>query len=321
MSIRKKKFITQQESTAPQDRQPKPLENPVKLPKKRGRPKGKVDLKRLLFMSRIKRLKDSGKRFTREEFAAALGFKPYCVNTMTTAFGYSDPQDNVDNRERQEKIDRNFCKRELISCIPILTSEQILNREFPPVRKDVMETFPIIREPKYGKYLHYFGFIMPDNCMLMDGVCKGDRIVAVRNINPCDGDLVACRMPNTRTVTVRRYAETCNPFLFDLYEGGTLNPFWSLETEGLIQGVVVNVVRDYWPKKMPRKWEPVREVPTYVSDTPESVMERKKRYEAEMAAYEASFDDDDTEKDDNFPFGIWRRQKDNEKGKLPEAEK
>ncbi len=288
--MRERKFVTQQESTAPVDRQPKPLENPVKIPKKRGRPKKGLSLKHFLFYSLVRRVLSSGKRYTREEFAAALGFKPYCVNTMTTAFARSKPEDNRDNRERQVKIDRNFCKRENISCIPILTSEQILNKEFPPVRKGAMETFPIPREPKYGKHLHYFGFIMPDNCMLMDGVCKGDRIVAVRNINPCDSDLVACRMPNTRTVTVRRYAETCNPFLFDLYEGGTLNPFWALETENLIQGVVVGVVRDYWPKKMPRRWEPLREVPPYVTAEPGD------EPEPPMPQFDES-DDDEPEED------------------------
>ncbi|MBR7120651.1 MAG: hypothetical protein IKC94_00230 [Lentisphaeria bacterium] len=267
--MRRKTFVEQQASTAPEERRPQPLLNPVKVPRKRGRPKGVIDVKRLLFYSRVKRIINSGQRLTREEFAAALGFKPYCVNTMTTAFDRTSPADNRDNRIRQEKIDRRFCKQQQITMVPVLDSEQILNKEFPPVKKG-MQTFPLEKEPKYGRHLHYFGFIMPDNCMLMDGICKGDRIAAVRNIRPCDGDLVACRMPNTRIVTVRRFAETCNPVIFDLYEGGTLNPFWTLESEQLIQGVVVGVVRDYWPGKMPRRWEPLREVPPYVVAEPEN---------------------------------------------------
>ena len=119
---------------------------------------------------------------------------------------------------------------------------------------------------------------MPDNCMLMDGICVGDRIVAAGNLRPCHGDLVVCRIPGLKLVTVRRYAGTSNPSFFDLYEGGTTNPLFASEYENLICGVVVGVSRTYLPGRLPRPWEPVPEIKKWpwknIDPAPQKTAER-----------------------------------------------
>ena len=94
--------------------------------------------------------------------------------------------------------------------------------------------------------------------MVHDGICKDDKIVAARNLRPGNGDLVACRIPGVKTITVRRFRGTSNPSLYFLYEGGMVNPLFAAEIEKLIYGVVVGLERAYWPRRLPRPWEPVR---------------------------------------------------------------
>lgn len=252
-----KPFIVQQESYVPEGRRPKKIDLPRKKP--RGRPKSYMTLRRLIFQRALYVIRTSGKRYSREEFAALLGLNPKAVNTMSAAFQRIPDEENERLLELQNKIDKSFCKPKNLTAVPIYTPEEIMRRDYSiktPLTK--LNAVTMEKEPKYGWRMHYFAMIMPDNCMLHDGICKGDKIIAARNVRPGHGDLVVCRIPEINVITVRRYAVTCNSSLFDLYEGGTINPFIITEMENLIYGVVVGIERNYWPIRLPRPWEPVR---------------------------------------------------------------
>ena len=98
---------------------------------------------------------------------------------------------------------------------------------------------------------------MADNCMVHDGICKGDRIVAVKNVSPAHGDLVACTIPGKKVVTVRRFAVTSDCLMYNLFEGGTTNGrvLPDDQMDKVILGVVVNVQRSYQPGHLPEDWE------------------------------------------------------------------
>ena len=246
------KFIEQQETLVPEDRRPRDIKPTIKLPRKRGRKKNPMTLKRYLFQRRLYLAVKAGKLRTREEFAEAIGLNPRLINTMAAAFERIDPEIRKARDKVQAARDQAFCRPENLTSVPILDPEEILNRTFgektPP---DGTNAVAIVKEPRFGHRLHYFGFIMPDGCMLHDGICKGDKIIAASNVRPTNGDLVVCHLPGIRTITVRRYVTTGNPALFDLYEGGTINPMPAVWSENLTYGVVVAVERAYWPGRLP----------------------------------------------------------------------
>lgn len=250
-----KKFITQQESLVPEHRRPLQKKATVKVPKKRGRKPSNMTLKRFLLLRALDNIRRSGKRLTREEFAAVLGINPRYVNTMAAAFERTTPEVDRQNREFQDKFDAEYDKNGKVTAVPLLTPQEIMQRDFSWHGADgEREAVCIPKEVvDYSSRFHYFAFVMPDNCMLHDGICKGDMIAAIANVRPTQGDMVVCRIPGTEMITVRRYAVTCNPVIFDLYEGGTTNPMQAYEIEKLIYGTVLCVVRRYWPRRLPYK--------------------------------------------------------------------
>ena len=249
-----KKFITQQPSNIPEELRNPPVVYTKKVPKKRGRKKFPLSIKHFLWSQRIEGYKMSGLPYTREGFAAALGLDPKMVNTIVSAFLETPEEQDQLNRETQAAVDKSFCKPRNLTAVPILEQEDILRRDFSlkqSLRK--LHAVTIAKEPRFGDRLHYFAFIMPDNCMLMDGVCKGDKIVAASNLRPSHGDLVVCRIPGLQLISVRRYSGTCNPALYDLYEGGSTNPVLVQAGEKRIYGVVVGLERNYWPGRLPEE--------------------------------------------------------------------
>lgn len=253
-----KKFIEQQETMVPPNRRRREMVYTVKVPKRRGRKRSIIDARRFLFYRRLALAVNDPRPMTREQFAAALGIDPRTVNTMSAAFIRTPPEEHLQQRLRQRDDDERFCTPERLTGVPLLETEDIYRRDFIP-KGDPEEldavTFP--KDEQLGSRLHYFAFTMEDDCMVMDGICAGDRIVAVRNVRPCRGDMVVCRIPGLKVITVRRYADTSNPSFFDLYEGGTTNPLFACEYENLIYGVVVAVERIYRPGRLPQPWEKI----------------------------------------------------------------
>lgn len=255
----KKLYIEQQETIIPEERRLRKVVTTVKIPKRRGRKKSTQNVRRMLFWRRIYQVAKHCPELSREEFAAAIGLNPLCVNTMAAAFIRCTDEEMKQQQELQDKLDKYYCKSRRLTSVPLLDAENVLNHDFEiknPLNKQ--EAVSITKEPKYGDRLHYFAFTMPDNCMVHDGICKDDKIVAARNLRPGNGDLVACRIPGVKTITVRRFRGTSNPSLYFLYEGGMVNPLFAAEIEKLIYGVVVGLERAYWPRRLPRPWEPVR---------------------------------------------------------------
>ena len=252
-----KPFISQDVTYVPERRRSKSPSFPKK--RARGRPRSYLTLDRFFFQRKLFLVRNSGKRYSREEFAAALGMEPRAVNTMSAAFIPHTPEENEQQQELQKSIDKNFCNDQNVTAVPLFSQQEILQRDFSMKNfSEESEISLMAKEPRYGSKMYYFALIMPDNCMLHDGICKGDKIIAVRNVRPGHGDLVVCRIPGVDVITVRRFAKICNPQLFDLYEGGSTNPFIGTEIEDMIYGVVVNVERSYWPSRMPQPWEPLR---------------------------------------------------------------
>jgi len=247
-----KKFIEQQESTVPAGRRQLVTVSTVPVPKKRGRKKNVVNLRRLLFLRSLIKAGRSNKSGTREEFASALGLDPRAVNTLAAAFIRCSDAENILWQQRQQEIDRQMNTPEGKLTIPLLEAGDILRRDFEPKTSlDNSNTVQIDKDPDFWEKMHIFGFVMPDNCMLMDGICINDRIAAVHNIRPTIGDMVACTIPGTSAVTVRRYVTTGNPSVYELFEGGTINPMRANEIEDLILGVVIDIRRSYRPLRLP----------------------------------------------------------------------
>ncbi|MBO7329143.1 MAG: hypothetical protein J6W00_10285 [Lentisphaeria bacterium] len=249
--MRIKPFIKQQESLVPVHRRVLVPEETVKVPKRRGRKKSLMTLGYFLYKRKVMLLKRK-KDLTREEFFAGLGIKKK-FNFFYGAWVRMTEQAIEDNKAFQKKFDEKTDKVNGLTAIPILTQDEILYRQLTWREVENRDSFCIPREPEFGEDLQYFGFIMPDNCMVNDGICKGDRIAAAANLRPTHGDLVVCRIPSLNLITVRRYAVTCSPWQFDLYEGGAANPMPAWGIEELIYGVVVDVQRSYWPRRLPKK--------------------------------------------------------------------
>ena len=249
-----KKFIEQQDSTVPDGRRQLIPDNPVQLSRKRGRRKDSVNLQRLLFLRTVIKAGRNGNPGSREEFASAIGIDPRTANTLSAAFIRCSAEEDRIWQKRQAKIDRQMNTPADKFSIVMLDAENIIRRDFEPGKNVTPENTVIIgKDPEFGHKMHRFGFIMPDNCMLSDGICRHDRIVAAANIRPAHGDMVACIIPGSRMVTIRRYASTDNPGVFELLEGGTCNPMRANEVEGLLRGVVVSVQRNYLPRRLQGK--------------------------------------------------------------------
>lgn len=248
-----RKFIEQQPSITPEKYRSVPLApSTQKIPKKRGRKKSFLTLKRYLLIRTIRRLQQSGRYYTREEVATALGLDPRCGNTLFAAFVHTTAEEDRQTLEQQQKLMRSFRRSKKITAVPVLEVKDIYRRDF--TLKKTMSKQELVTVPKdidFGEKLQYFAFVMPDNCMLHDGICKNDRIIAVRNVRPTHGDMVACKIPGVKTVTVRRFGVLSNPSFFELYEGGTSNALFCAEIENLIIGVVVGVERTYRPGRLP----------------------------------------------------------------------
>lgn len=246
-----KKFITQQETTVPQNRRKTERVYSKNVPKKRGRKQSLVDARRLLILRRFAMANNRG--LSREEFAAAIGIDPRTMNSLSSAFLPVSDSEKRAIRKRQHAFD-SACDPTDFVAIPVCDEELLAEGKItPPKTSEKCEVVIVPRDKCFGNMMDCFAFVMPDNCMLSDGICEGDRIVAVKNIRPAHGDMVACRIPGTSGITVRRIAGTCNPFLFDLYEGGTSNPLSFIDLEDLIRGVVIFVQREYLPGRMPIK--------------------------------------------------------------------
>lgn len=251
--MKKKPFITQQPTLVPPERQQvKPARPEIKSPAKRGRKKSFITLRSALFTRRLYLAVKNGHNRSLEAFGKAIGLPEYLLNTMTSAFTRSNPEADRAQNELQQQRDENFCRPENLTAIPMLEAKDILKhdlREKSPLTAG--NAAAIVKFPVFGEKLHYFGFIMPDGCMLHDGICKGDKIIAASNLRPANGDMVVCRLPGVKTITVRRYSATGRPELFDLYEGGTVNPVLCTWGEKLIYGVVIGVERSYLPGRLP----------------------------------------------------------------------
>ncbi|MBE6356154.1 MAG: hypothetical protein E7058_03470 [Lentisphaerae bacterium] len=247
-----RKFVEQEESLVPENRRRRKIEHTEKVPRKRGRKKCPMTLRNYLFLRALYLAARDGDTSSREGFAEALGLSYKLVNTMASAFERIHPDICKAQAKLQQERDDAFCRPENLTAVPMLEIDDILQRDYrEKAPLEGKKAAAIVKEPRFGERLHYFGFFMPDGCMVNDGICKGDKIIAASNVRPTNGDLVACRIPGLHTVTVRRYVTTGNPALFDLYEGGTINPMPTVWSDNAIYGVVVEVQRSYWPRRLP----------------------------------------------------------------------
>lgn len=248
-------FIKQQESLNPPPA-PEPLMEFEPMKKKRGRKKSHVTLNLYLFHRKIFLLRwYLRKKKSRRLFARYMGMKRWKY-ILLSGFRSDCRKDQDKFNDNQQRYDTRFAKPKNITAVPLLKAKNILKGDFevpPPLYK--AEPVFIPKMPVFEGQLQYFAFTMPDNCMVNDGICKGDRIVAIRNIKPSHRDMVVCKLPGISTVTVRRFTVSINPGLYYLYEGGTINPLPIYDTLDLIIGVVVNIQRNFYPGKLPREWE------------------------------------------------------------------
>jgi SOS-response transcriptional repressor LexA len=205
-----------------------------------------------LFMQSLIALKRSGKKFSREEFAVALGLDPKLVDHRMTSFT-SIPNEKDPHRPVQKKLDRRLCRPEYLSVVPVFSQLQVLKRNFEVNRfKPDIDWAVVDKDTKYGELIHYFAMIMPDDdVMREDGINPGDKIIAAANLKPGYNDLVVTRIPGSALITVRRLRTTRNTMIFDLFEGGMKNPYTIFSLENLIFGVVVGIHRTYAPAKLP----------------------------------------------------------------------
>lgn len=247
------KFITQQETLVPEKFRPAPkVPAKSRTPKRRGRKKNIMTLPRVARIWAIKQYMMRTDKITLEGFAAALGIDKACANTLIAAFSRTDPERDEESRARQKEFNRKYGRRPGLITVPVLEPQTIIRKDFNvKIKPKQQEWVTLPSEPDYGDRMCYFALVMPDNCMVNDGICKDDRVVAAFNVRPSYGDLVVCLVPGTEIVTVRRFVSCSNPVFFDLYEGGLVNPVLAKEEDGIIYGVVVGLVRNYRPGRLP----------------------------------------------------------------------
>ena len=254
-------FIVQQPTTLPEDRRRQDDRPIVKFKKRRGRRKDYTTVNRFFrYYWAFKQYMMTVSSHVRENFMIALFSDRRTLNTMNSAFVRLSQEEKAAGAKLQKRYHRRFCKLAKLISVPVFTSEEIIagNFEIKEGRRNKQRSVTIQKNPLYGDDLICFAMNMPDNCMAHDGICRGDGVVVAANLRPSQGDMVACIIPGGSTVTVRRYGTTCNPGYFDLYEGGGVNPVFASDHEKLLYGVVIGVVRNYWPGRLPEQ-KPVPE--------------------------------------------------------------
>ncbi|MBQ9786910.1 MAG: hypothetical protein IJW33_01930 [Lentisphaeria bacterium] len=243
-------FVTQQESMVPEFRRAREKFKPEKYPHDPGRPGGTLSPGHFFLLRRLRALKNSGVKLTRIEFAHGMGVK-FKLNPLNGAF-VSLAQEV---KERKAAYLRNIHEKQdfqdLLTTVPVLSQEEIVYRDEEWMDTPERQTVFIPKDRVFGEDIHYFSFVMPDNCMLHDGICKDDVIIAGSNLRPTHGDLAVCRIPGSKHITVRRFVSTSRPQIFELYEGGSRNPMLGYDIEKLIYGVVLNIQRSYHPGRLP----------------------------------------------------------------------
>jgi len=222
----------------------------IKIRKKRGRKKSLITLGYFLYHRKVRILHRKKVR-SREAFLRGLGIRKK-MDFSAPPWQRMTLKEIAENQKFQHLLERKVNKDRRVVTVPVLTQEEIFarNNEWRKVRN--REKFFVSADFLYGEYFFYFGMIMPDNCMVNDGICKGDRIAAVSNLRPGEGDMVVCRIPGTNHITVRRFVFTASMLFHTLYEGGTTNPMLVQKEENLIYGVVVDVQRFYRPSRLPK---------------------------------------------------------------------
>ena len=166
----KKLYIEQQETITPQERRLRKVVSTVKIPQRRGLEKSTLNVKRMLFRRRIHQAAQNCSGLSREEFAAAIGLAPCCVNTMTAAFIRSSGEENP-KQQFQEKLDKCYSKPHRLTSVPLLEAENIIRHDFEIKNsRSKQEAVTIAQEPKYGGRMHNFSFAVPDNCMVHGGM-------------------------------------------------------------------------------------------------------------------------------------------------------
>ncbi|MBE6375018.1 MAG: hypothetical protein E7050_01010 [Lentisphaerae bacterium] len=243
--------------------------------KKRGRRKSHVTLSLYLFHRRVFLLHwYLRKKNSRRTFLRYMGMKRW-KSIFLAGFKADCVADQACFNARQQKYDTRFAKPRYVTAVPLTDKKDLIAGDFE-FHGQISKAEPVfIPKPAsdLSDHLQYFAFVMPDNCMVNDGICKGDRIVAVRNVKPSHKDMVVCKLPGLKTVTVRRFTVCSTASIYHLYEGGSINPYPVLEKDAddIFLGVVVSVQRRYYPGKLPQEWE-YEEYMQEVRDNPSAAL-------------------------------------------------
>ena len=194
-----------------------------------------MNLRRLIFQRAVHIVSHSGRVFRcKEEFAQAFGIGAWAI-------GHLPPLSDKDKNALGPYVKTRRCGR-----VPLLKDQDVIclhQNKYVTIRGKQKKPVSIVCKQE----LLCYAFVMPDNKMQNDGICKGDIIVAAENIRYGHDDLVICRIPGCDNITVRRFSSTSIPGAFDLTEYNGENPLMVTERNDAIFGVVLEIDRDYHP--------------------------------------------------------------------------